>query len=149
MKSGILAKVSSKSPWTGSTLSMWSSPLKYKRDKHDSDSISITELQGLTVPSPRTTEAGIPRDRAQQACSNCAVQKLKCSGEHDGCLRCAQNELACQYPISKRRSRKVTRLYQTVPRPSQKRDQSLRSAAASQDGSSLTGHLAQPSQSRE
>ena len=55
-----------------------------------------------TVPSRQMTEAGIPRYRAQCACSNCAAQKLKCSGDHNGCQRCAQNELVCQYPERKR-----------------------------------------------
>ncbi|KAF8861563.1 hypothetical protein BDZ45DRAFT_259372 [Acephala macrosclerotiorum] len=50
--------------------------------------------QGRSIPSQYATEAGIPKDRAQRVCSNCAAQKLKCSGDQDGCQRCAQNELA-------------------------------------------------------
>ncbi|CZR53658.1 uncharacterized protein PAC_03538 [Phialocephala subalpina] len=89
-----------------------------------------------------SVEAGIPRDRAQRACSNCAAQKLKCSGDQDGCQRCAQNELVCQYPETKRapRQRAVNSRQVASPHSQRRRqhpvagnDQSIPSQAHPQD----------------
>ncbi|KAH8804505.1 hypothetical protein F5884DRAFT_884007 [Xylogone sp. PMI_703] len=74
--------------------------------------------QGRTVPSEHVTEAGIPRDRAQRACTHCAAQKLKCSGARDGCQRCAQNNLICQYLNSKRGVKRTASSRETSSRSS-------------------------------
>lgn len=71
-----------------------------------------TDLQERTIPSRYITEAGILRDRTRRACSNCASQKLKCSGEEGGCRRCSQNELSCSYPVSKRDRKRAANLGQ-------------------------------------
>ncbi len=91
--------------------------------RHNSDLVSMIEQPGRVIPSRDITEAGIPRDRAQRACLNCAAQKLKCSGE-DGCQRCAQNELVCQYPDTKRASKqRAVKSRQAISRHSQRRMQ--------------------------
>ncbi|CEJ81242.1 hypothetical protein VHEMI01382 [[Torrubiella] hemipterigena] len=38
--------------------------------------------------------------RLRTACTECHLAKLKCSGESDGCARCAKLGLRCQYEIS-------------------------------------------------
>ncbi|KAL2860838.1 Zn(II)2Cys6 transcription factor domain-containing protein [Aspergillus lucknowensis] len=53
------------------------------------------------------TEAGIPRDRALRACVSCATQKLKCSGDPNGCRRCLQNAFDCQYPQPRRSAKRA------------------------------------------
>ncbi|KAK0760468.1 hypothetical protein N5P37_006662 [Trichoderma harzianum] len=67
---------------------------------------SVILQQGTGPRSRYMTEAGIPRDRAQRACLNCAARKLKCSSDPIGCQRCLQNELVCTYPETKRAAKR-------------------------------------------
>ncbi|KAL7907555.1 hypothetical protein GGI35DRAFT_470160 [Trichoderma velutinum] len=75
---------------------------KYEQPGHG----SVILQQGTGVRSRYMTEAGIPRDRAQRACLNCAARKLKCSSDPIGCQRCLQNELVCTYPETKRATKR-------------------------------------------
>ncbi|UQC85498.1 uncharacterized protein CLUP02_10996 [Colletotrichum lupini] len=70
----------------------------------------VPNPQGLSAPTDALTEAGTKRRRIAAACTECRVQKAKCSGHRPQCFHCNRRNLSCVYPssASRRKSRHVS-----------------------------------------